>query len=344
MGTLAGHLLPGTFFILFGTWWGFITSIRYIQSRKNSTRKYLYKSSVAMPCICLPCGRTPLESYFKVILAFIAILAEAYTGYKVRYKPSSEIEMANSKNQSVHVHHHHKRANDLVKITSFELGNAQHITMYSAFVLGAIIEIMVHYGVQLPKRIEYAMGIMAFSVEAFLFAFHLHGKQPLDVHVHMFLVYAIVGCIIFVCLEAYNPNQVLFTYGRILFIILQGTWFYQVGFMLYPPFDDPVWEWDLKSHRNTMIVTACYCWHLMIIIVGLLIQLWFVKKIFFDSKKFQNLAKRLKLYDYFYESDKEIKYYLNNKNNGESFSLIEKEEDSEDIIIDLVRNNRIQLK
>ena len=286
MGSLGGHLLPGSFFIIFAFWWGLVTAIRYIQSRRNP--KNVYKSSATMPCLFLPCvslRRAPVESYLKAILAFVALVIEGYTGYSISYLTLDQLNQLNMESMQSHGDHGHKRAVDpndqhkLYKHYNISYGNIQHITMYSAFIVGAIVEIMVHHGVQLPKRIEYAMGIMAFSVEAFLFAFHLHGKEPLDVHVHMFLVYAIVGCIIFVSLEAYNPKQVLFTYGRILFTMLQGTWFFQVGFMLYPPTDNPAFHWDLNKHTNIMLATVSYCWHVILIIVALFIQFWFVKKV-----------------------------------------------------------------
>jgi hypothetical protein len=94
MGNLGGHLLPGSFFILFALWWSLITALRFAQSRFNnslSRNKRLngnkvtnsYHSTVAMPCICLPCGpssrRAPIESWLKAILGFIALLIEAYT-------------------------------------------------------------------------------------------------------------------------------------------------------------------------------------------------------------------------------------------------------------------------
>lgn len=127
------------------------------------------------------------------------------------------------------------------------------------------------------------MGIVAFAVEAFLFAFHLHGKEPVDAYLHVLLVYAIMGCVIFCMLETYDPTQVLFTYGRVLFTLLQGTWFYQVGFMLYPPTDSPAFKWNMNDHGVIMIVTVCFCWHVLLIIVALFMQYWCVKKIFFRS-------------------------------------------------------------
>ena len=81
---------------------------------------------------------------------------------------------------------------------------------------------MYYCKLRLPKRIDYAMAILGFSIEAFLFANHLHGRDEIDVTLHKLLVTSIYGCILFSILEAIKPNEILFTYGRILFIILQG--------------------------------------------------------------------------------------------------------------------------
>lgn len=110
----------------------------------------------------------------------------------------------------------------------FEKGNAQHITMYTTFVIGSILEIMMFHGVDLPKNLDYAMGILAFGIEGFLFANHLHGKEPIEVFLHVLLVYAIFACVFACALEAWNDQQILFTYARCVFTLLQGTWFYQV--------------------------------------------------------------------------------------------------------------------
>lgn len=50
--------------------------------------------------------------------------------------------------------------------------------------------------------------------------------------------------------------------------------------MLYPPTDDPRWHWDLEDHNSIMTITVCYCWHALLIVMGLLLQLWFVKHIY----------------------------------------------------------------
>jgi hypothetical protein len=98
------------------------------------------------------------------------------------------------------------------------------------------------------------------------------------------LVWAIVGCFIFSVLEYYDSKNIIFTYGRILFTILQGTWFYQVGFMLYPP-SDAYPQWDMNDHSAVMLIAVYYCWHIILIFVGLGLQLYVIK--FFQRMPFR---------------------------------------------------------
>lgn len=232
----------------------------------------------------------------KAILAFIALVIEAYTAVsfqviEVKQGATGGMESHGDEHShggemsESHSHVHERSAAEvadtiLLHTWRFEKGNAQHITMYSSFVLGSIVEIMVYHGVDLPHKLDYGLGILSFAIEAFLFAFHLHAKAPVEVLLHVLLVYAIVGCVLFCALEAYDDTQILFTYGRILFTLLQGTWFYQAGFMLYPPTDNPKWHYDLNDHGLIMVVTVCFCWHVLLIVIGLLLQFWLVKRIY----------------------------------------------------------------
>jgi len=44
----------------------------------------------------------------------------------------------------------------------------------------------------------------------------------------------------------------------ISYILHQGTWFIQIGFILYSPFGT---TWDTSNHQQMMIVTIMYVWH-----------------------------------------------------------------------------------
>lgn len=98
---------------------------------------------------------------------------------------------------------------------------------------------------------------------------------------HVLLTYAIFGCMISGCLEFYNPRQILFTYGRILFTALQGTWFYHIGFVLYPPGGKHLFlNWDRCNHDHVSLTTMIFCWHVMIICAVLALQTLVFKRLY----------------------------------------------------------------
>jgi len=201
MGTLLGHIVPGTFFTLFSIWWGFSIAIKYYRTRK-SRKSYIYHSTTAFPCLrCSPCRDIPMESYLKLFCSIVGMLGEFITGFTHLYDERL------------------KR-----KVWDFGENNAQHITMFLGFGLASIFEILVHFKYSLPGGIEFLANIIAYGIQAFLFHFHLHGRNEIDIHVHTLLVYAIVFCMIATIWEYNRPNEILATYARIAGTLLQGLW------------------------------------------------------------------------------------------------------------------------
>lgn len=309
MGTLGGHLLPGSFFLAFAIWWSFITSIRYVQSKLKSPFRsdqlVGYKTTSTMPCICLPSKklrRAPIESWVKVVLASIGLIGEFITAIHFNYiRPINKDDIilfgCDLGEEMGHSHHQVTPSATILPVF-FEYVNAQHITMYSAFILGGIVEIILLSKKDIPRNLDMACGFLAFSIEAFLFAFHLHSRAPLDIRLHVLLVYSIYGCMLCCALEIYNPNEILFTYGRILFTCLQGSWFWQTGFILYPPANFSFLIWDRCNHEQVMTATMMFCWHVILIFIGLLLQLWIVKRAYRVSKKFEIKLNELIVIDY----------------------------------------------
>ena len=69
-------------------------------------------------------------------------------------------------------------------------------------------------------------------VEGLLLAFHLKGSD-LEVTAHKILVITIAMSAIIMFEEIGRKSSVLLTIGRSLLVILQGTWFIQIGLILY---------------------------------------------------------------------------------------------------------------
>ncbi|XP_037526043.1 transmembrane protein 45B-like [Rhipicephalus sanguineus] len=72
MGTFVGHILPGSFTFLFGTWWTFAVWRNYVRSRKKKQR-YVCRCSYAVPC--LP-RKLSVEGIVKIIGSCACILME----------------------------------------------------------------------------------------------------------------------------------------------------------------------------------------------------------------------------------------------------------------------------
>ncbi|CAF4400412.1 unnamed protein product, partial [Adineta steineri] len=98
------------------------------------------------------------------------------------------------------------------------------ITVFLGFGLASFFEIFVHLKYSLPDGIDFLVNILAYGIQGFLFHFHLHGRNEIDIHVHTLLVYAISFCVLAAIWEYNRPNQILATYARIAGTFLQGVW------------------------------------------------------------------------------------------------------------------------
>lgn len=67
----------------------------------------------------------------------------------------------------------------------------------------------------------------------FLFLYHLHGRDMLDVHVHTLLLYAIFGQAFICLLEVFHRGNILLELLRATLTILQGSWFWQVSVCMH---------------------------------------------------------------------------------------------------------------
>ena len=229
MGTFGGHALPGSFFIVYAIWWAFHIFNRYFRSMTKGGLPF--KSTATFPCLCL-CGRLKtweMEGAVKIFFSVVGFTLEIITAFKDG------------------------------KFTY--LGNGQHATIFFFFGLSGVVDILVYHRVLLPKGIEYVMMTLAFIIEGLLFKFHLHGRDEMDVLLHTLLLYVIYGTVLMCLLEMRFRGNVLVALSRAAFLCLQGTWFWQVGFILYCPVAGHG-DWDHENHDQMMVITMMFAWHI----------------------------------------------------------------------------------
>eukprot|EP00892_Ulva_mutabilis_P005000 jgi/Ulvmu1/2872/UM146_0014.1 len=252
-GSLGGHVLPGSFFLMWATWWfANIVSIQIhrAQQRKEFTSRSYYQSTYI--------SKLPLEPLAKLILPFIGILGELWLSHgKWR-------TLYDGEGQFIHGH----------------LNNWQHSAMFGAVMVSGCVD-LIGAAVQLPSGTEQAFLGLAFSVEGMLLAFHLKGTQ-LEVLVHLLLVTTTAACAFFVFLEVVFPNSVLISLARCWSVLLQGTWWCQTGRVLF--LGNPAWRDDPENSMGaTMFLPTLYVTHCVVIAVVMLIGYvciahWFARK------------------------------------------------------------------
>lgn len=244
MGSFFGHALPGSFFIIFAFWWMVQTYRRYFKSLKKQNREP-FRSSPTFP-IHIRQRKVNIEAYTVVTCCFLGMLVE--------------LVAAPIKN--------HKLYN----------GNIQHGTMYFFFGLTALSAVVLPKIKLFPSyhNIVYVLLSMAYLAEGLLFKFHLFGRTGIDVLLHTLLVYTIFASVIVTLMEIKYRNNVLLPLSRAFLTLLQGTWFWQAAFVLYPPLSNPWGAHDNQEkmdegeeHNKIMLMTCVFTWHMAAILISM---------------------------------------------------------------------------
>uniref|UniRef100_A0A0B6ZZ84 Transmembrane protein 45B n=1 Tax=Arion vulgaris TaxID=1028688 RepID=A0A0B6ZZ84_9EUPU len=224
MGDLKGHLLPGSLFLLYGIWWCIGALRRYLMCRKAGTR-YISTATFPFPCSCGKLGTWPIEGIAKIALPAFGMIAEI-----------------------------------AFNLPHPNMGIVQHATMYFFFLLSGIVDLIMYLGVPLPPGTDYVSIALAFTVEGLLFANHLSERPVVDVQIHLLLVYVVFVTVFVVLLEARFQRSAMLTLARSYLLMLQGSWFWGVGIILYGHGKNST-VWKLDSHMDAMQATIYFSWH-----------------------------------------------------------------------------------
>lgn len=231
MGTFQGHLLPGVSFLVLGLLWTVNIIRRALMCRKKDIPFY---NTVTYP---LPmhgrCVKWPLEAGIKITLTAIAMGAELFAA--TNYGQAGKVVY---------------------------IGDLQHVTMYAFFCISGIIDVLHSYKKTIAG-LDHAALTMAFLVEGLLFMYHLHGNDALNRLVHTLLIYAIFACAVFSSIEIVVKESMLLALARAFAVILQGTWFILVGFILFPPVSLGLHRWKEGDEDQLTKVAILFSWNIV---------------------------------------------------------------------------------
>ncbi|XP_020488993.1 transmembrane protein 45B [Labrus bergylta] len=258
MANFGGHAIPGSFFLLYGFW----LTVKHILQHFWRTKQS--KGREIMPPVFKRIEY--IEGGFLIFASFVGIMVEQFVV------------------DGPHAHLYNTETNSWVKLM-----NWQHSTMYLFFGISGIALVVSTASELVPAGVDRLALSVALFVEGFLFYFHVHSRPPLDAHIHSLLLVAVFGGSASTMLEVFIRDNIVLELLRSCLFFLQGSWFYQIGFVLYPP-SGP--KWDLELHNNIMFVTMCFCWH---IAMALLLVTCISSVILFTTKRFSGRGRDIEI-------------------------------------------------
>ncbi|XP_075887612.1 transmembrane protein 45B [Nelusetta ayraudi] len=248
MANFGGHAIPGTFFLLLGLWLTVKNLLRHFWRTKQPKGRCVLPPAFKKMCYT--------EGGLAVFASFVGIMVEQFVP------------------DGPHAHLYNLEEKSWVKLM-----NWQHSTMYLFFGIYGMVLLGTTATSLVPVVVNRLALSIALFVEGFLFYYHIHMRPILDSHIHTLLLVAVFAGSASIMLEVFiKDNIILELFGGCMFI-LQGSWFYQIGFVLYP-LSGP--EWDLTLHDNVMFVTMCFCWHLS---VAMMIVAWITAAVWFTMRR-----------------------------------------------------------
>ncbi|GAB4813862.1 hypothetical protein N2152v2_000908 [Parachlorella kessleri] len=238
-GAFLGHVVPGTFFIVWGTWWMVAGFQFYLVSLANK-QSFKSRSWYRWPWAPRVIQQLPLEPIVKVVLPSLGILGELWAG-------------------------HESYRQLLADNGTFQVDNLndwQHSTMYLAFVTSGVVDLLGHFTQRLPAGTEHGFLSLAFVVQLLLLVFHLKGPG-IEIMVHLILAlqarHRVAGIVVATFAEVAHPQSILMASVRPYLTILQGVWWIQTAYIMYV--SDP--KWDPDSMAGTMMAPVVLAVHML---------------------------------------------------------------------------------
>uniref|UniRef100_A0A8C3IWF4 Transmembrane protein 45B n=1 Tax=Chrysemys picta bellii TaxID=8478 RepID=A0A8C3IWF4_CHRPI len=130
-----------------------------------------------------------------------------------------------------------------------KLTNWQYTTMYLFYGLSGIVDVLSYS----PLKLSLGLDRLLLSVAMFTEAL----------------------CAL---MEVFLRDHNILEFFRTSFFILQGSWFWQIGFVLSPPWGGP--GWDQTDRGNFKFLTMCFFWHyaaaLLVTAANSVFSYWYV--------------------------------------------------------------------
>lgn len=217
MSYLLGHALPGSFFLI----WALHQT--YAIARLHLQQQQRFRTRLSLPLF----GSQARDTTVKLLATTIGFIGELATSF------------------------------DPID-GSMHTSNMHHMTVFALFFLYAIAEwhASKNDDESIMPNLDYPALCLAFSAEAVLFHYHLHGRDPINVALHQLLFLAAVFCAFTIFAEALQRKSLMAALVRCYAMLLHGVWLWAIGFALvYWPRGNAA-----DDAHHVMLVALAFVW------------------------------------------------------------------------------------
>lgn len=241
MGSLLGHVVPGSMFLTWALWLfiGEVWHQRLLLRASPTQRRSSSISPAWYPCPCKRIAKFPFEPLWKVSMMVLGVLGELVLS------KSSALYDENGEFIAAHI------------------DNYAHSVMYCFFGFSGIVDLALHFHLlKPPPKFDYLIISVAFWIEGFLFYYHLHGRDELNVRLHTILYLVIFITAAVFLLDALSDQLSAYMgFLKSYLISLQGSWFYQIGFVL---FGSQPWR---NTPTNVEFLGIAFAFHVLFLLI-----------------------------------------------------------------------------
>ncbi|VDD77803.1 unnamed protein product [Mesocestoides corti] len=135
--------------------------------------------------------------------------------------------------------------------------NYTYCTIYSSFMLAALVNILAGLRIVLPEGIDFLAHAVAFANLGVLARAQAWGHLHLTVATRLLTSYVAMFAAFALVMELYRPQSHILKFIRTGAVMLQGVWFLQAGLVLDSSFSE---RWIEEDHTNLMFITIAFSW------------------------------------------------------------------------------------
>nr|XP_056716848.1 transmembrane protein 45B-like [Euleptes europaea] len=229
MTSFAGHTVPGSIFLLWGVWQAVINAVKLF-NRKPTT--YTPKLLLSQRVENVACATT----------AFIGLLIQQFAL------------------DGPGLHLYNEKTHQWVALKRWH-----HSTIYLFFLVSSLGGILTQCLFRLPLGLDHLLLSIALFNEGMIFISHnLIAPTLLEQNLHSLLLIPIFSAAVCLLVEVHFRDHPILALFRTSMFLTQGTWFWQIAFVLYPPWERTIW--DQNDPETTMFLAICFSWHYLAII------------------------------------------------------------------------------